>query len=157
MDFGGVVVFWSPFFNSPRRPGRSWVRGIRLEPGVPKPFQLTSGVPMHLRTVPKRDDGRGCGLRDDVTHSVMTSQDDVGRMGMLHFRKAPFKTVTGHIRILDGMRTDPSYGTHTSQIGAPPPASGQAAFLGTQFLRACLRVRVGDVGSSSWARCKMDE
>ena len=94
-----------------------WVRRIRLETGVPKPFQLTSGVPMHLRTVPKRDDGRGRGLRDDVTHSVMTSQDDVGRMGMLHFRKAPFKTVTGHIRILDGMRTDPSYGTHTSQIG----------------------------------------
>ena len=101
-----------------------WVRRIRLETGVPKPFQLTSGVPMHLRTVPKRDDGRGYGLRDDVTHSVMTSQDDVGRMGMLHFRKAPFKTVTGHIRILDGMRTDPSYGTHTSQIGAPPPRAG---------------------------------
>ena len=96
-----------------------WVRRIRLETGVPKPFQLTSGVPMHLRTVPKRDDGRGYGLRDDVTHSVMTSQDDVGRMGGVHFWKAPFKTVTGHIRILDGMRTDPSYGTHTSQIGTP--------------------------------------
>ena len=112
MDFGGVVVFWSPFFNSSRRPGSFWVRGIRLEPGVPKPFQLTSGSPIDLRTVPKREGGRAFAIGDDVTQSTVTSSHDVGRMGMLHFRKAPFKTVTRHIRILDGMPTELSYDTH---------------------------------------------
>ena len=112
MDFGGVVVFWSPFFNSPRRPGRSWVRGIRLEPGVPKPFQLTSGSPIDLRTVPKRDGGRAFAIGDDVTQSVVTSPDDVGRLGALHFLEAAFKPVTGHIRILHGMPTELSYDTH---------------------------------------------
>ena len=97
------------------------MRGIRLEPGVPKPFQLTSGSPIDLRTVPKRDGGRAFAIRDDVTQSVVTSSDDVGRLGALHFLEAAFKPVTGHIRILDGMRTDPSYGTHTSQCGTPPP------------------------------------
>lgn len=107
-----VVVFWSPFFIYPRRPGSFWVRGIRLEPGVPKPFQLTSGSPIDLRTVPKRDGGRAFAIGDDVTQSVVTSPDDVGRLGALHFLEAAFKPVTGHIRILDGMPTELSYDTH---------------------------------------------
>ena len=112
MDFGGVVVFWSPFFIYPRRPGSFWVRGIRLEPGVPKPFQLTSGSPIDLRTVPKREGGRAFAIGDDVTQSVVTSSDDVRCWGALDFLEAAFKPVTGHIRILDGMPTELSYDTH---------------------------------------------
>ena len=112
MDFGGVVVFWSPFFISSRRPGRFWVRGIRLEPGVPKLFQLTSGSPIDLRTVPKRDGGRAFAIGDDVTQSAVTSSHDVRRWGALDLIKAAFKPVTGHIRILDGMPTELSYDPH---------------------------------------------
>ena len=88
------------------------MRGIRLEPGVPKPFQLTSGSPIDLRTVPKRDGGRAFAIRDDVTQSVVTSSDDVRWWGVLDLIKAAFKPVTGHIRILDGMPTELSYDTH---------------------------------------------
>ena len=107
-----VVVFWSPFFISSRRCRCFWARGIRLEPGVPKPFQLTSGSPIDLRTVPKRDGGRAFAIGDDVTQSVVTSPYDVGRLGALQFLEAAFKPVTGHIRILDGMPTELSYDTH---------------------------------------------